>query len=404
MINSNMSNMLKTKRIKNSPGIPGKSAIREVEDYMRDLVSRGVLKEGQQIVSEWELSRQFGISRSSVHQALEILTLEKVLYRIPGKGTFVSSRSSNSNGLKGRKVAFILPDKHLIDVGGGIYWFNSRDLFSGVVEEAGIYGADAHLYTCKPDFSPTEAEEWLQLHIHNNSFAGLIFENFSGYEALIEKSFQRNIPVALWNFRLEPYDTVTVDYRPAMYEAVNFLLKSGRNRIIFLGRTDNNHGGSTDKFDAYCKAIKDMGMPLREELVITIENHPHFGFKAVSRAVRSKLKFDAVVAVNDITAVDAVYALKENGIKIPEDVAVTGSDDMPGMNGFEPPLATLRVPRVQVGRHLLQLIRNRIMEPGTPPVLITLKAQFINRVSAGTKDALERCGEEAPGVETAIGM
>lgn len=356
-----------------------KTVAEEVESHIRELLSRS-LSQGEQIPSERELAQKLGVSRSSVHRALDMLTREKKLYRIPGKGTFISD-VKNKGGIEGGKIALVLPDEHLVEVGSYMYWFNIRDLFAGIMEEATIYGAETHICVCKANLSQEEGAVWLRNHFYNNNFKGFIFGIVSGYEQLIETAFEENIPVVAWDFQVKPYDTVTIDYKPAMYEAVSFLLRSGRKRIMYLG--GRARWDVENKFDSYCRAIKDFGLAVAKELVIDFERYPHFGFSAVSKAIRSGLKFDAIVSTNDITAVDAIYALKENGIRIPEDVAVIGSDDMPGMDRFNPPLATLRVPRVQVGRHLFQVIKNRILEPGTSTVRVVLNAQFILRDSAG---------------------
>jgi LacI family transcriptional regulator len=106
------------------------------------------------------------------------------------------------------------------------------------------------------------------------------------------------------------------------------------------------------------------------------------GYEAIS-ALPARLDFTAVVAANDQMALGALLALRERGVRVPEDVSITGVDDIPDAAYFSPPLTTLRVDFVAQGRraveHLLARIAQR--EPADDEALIS---QLVVRRSTGT--------------------
>ncbi len=363
------------------------SAAAKAENFIRKLISEKLSNGEENLPSEWELAGKLGISRSSVHQALEVLVREKLLYKIPGKGTFISHLQGGGRMMEGKKIGVILPNVHIFEQGAEAFWFNFHDIFEGIAAEADVYGSQAQICVCRPDMSEGQTLDWLHSNFIKNSFDAMAVINCSGYERLIAEASKANIPAAGWHLESALHDRVFVDYFPAMHEAVTCLLNSGRERIVFLGRT-STHCGAGDKTRGYLKALEDFGLVPDEEMIVNIDDYAGYTFSAVSSIIRSGREIEAVVASNDIMAMDAICALRENGISVPDEVAVTGSDDMPGVEEFSPPLATLKVPRFQVGGLLFQLVKNRIMEPGTEPTVLTVGAQFILRGSAG-KEVME---------------
>ncbi|MFC4630940.1 LacI family DNA-binding transcriptional regulator [Promicromonospora alba] len=105
------------------------------------------------------------------------------------------------------------------------------------------------------------------------------------------------------------------------------------------------------------------------------------GYEAIS-ALPARLDFTAVVVANDQMALGALLALRERGVRVPEDVSITGVDDIPDAAYFSPPLTTLRVDFVAQGRraveHLLARIAQR--EPADDEALIS---QLVVRRSTG---------------------
>jgi len=359
-----------------------KTAIEKVNEYINKGIARGRLKEDQKIESEWSLAKRLGISRSSVHLAVARLASEGVVVSIPGKGTFLAGRNNAKKSLRGIRVGVVMPYPHYLERSENLYWFNAHDIFSGAQEEARSQGMEVIACTCMPGMKEGEIDYWLKSNTRDGNMRGLIFINPLGYGHLLQKCLEENIPVAGWHYEQEEYDVVTVGYYRAMYKAVSFLIERGRKRFFYLGYLPE--WGGKDKFAACRQALEDSKIPFDGKQVVNYSKHdPHLGYTGVTRIVKKDMEIDAVVANNDTLATDAMAALREAGIKVPDDVAVIGADDMPGMAELTVPLATLKVPRIEIGRTLFQLLRRRLLNTEAPISQVTLEAKFVNRTSAG---------------------
>ena len=358
------------------------TAIEKVSHYINEGISNGKFRENQKIESEWNLAKRLEISRSSVHLALARLATEGMVVSVPGKGTFLAQRNNAKNILRGTKIGIVMPNPHFAERSENIYWFNAHDIFLGAQEEARSQGMEVIACTCMPGMKAGEIDSWLKNNIRDGNMKGLIFVNPLGYGHLLQRCLQESIPVAGWDYKPGEYDVVRAGYYRAMYEAVSFLLKSGRRRLLYLGYLAE--WGGKEKFTAYRQALEAFNVPFNDKLIIEYsKDDPHLGYTRVTRFVKNGITFDAVVANNDILATDAMAALGEAGLKVPEEIAVTGADDMPGVAELTIPLATLRVPRIEVGRTLFQLLRRRFLNTEAPISQVTLEAKFVNRTSAG---------------------
>jgi LacI family transcriptional regulator len=92
------------------------------------------------------------------------------------------------------------------------------------------------------------------------------------------------------------------------------------------------------------------------------------------------------VAANDQTALGAMLALRERGLRVPEDVSVTGVDDIPEAAYFSPPLTTLRVDFASQGRSAVQELLSRI-DQVPPPSVPSLRTELVIRASTAAPKA-----------------
>lgn len=117
------------------------------------------------------------------------------------------------------------------------------------------------------------------------------------------------------------------------------------------------------RLEGYKKALKEYGIPFREELIIETDIDIESGYQAMREAIEKGLEFDAVFCYNDLLAFGAMKALKERGYRIPEDVAVVGYDDIVYSSFVCPSLTTVRIKKFEMGyeafRMLLQRLKGR---------------------------------------------
>ena len=127
-----------------------------------------------------------------------------------------------------------------------------------------------------------------------------------------------------------PADHVTMQNVAASRAATELMIAHGYRRILAFGAHEQEVIGSAGlRLEGYRQALAAAGMPYDEQLIVNVGNwHRSDGAEAMRSALASGLQFDAVVAFNDSIALGAVRVLQENGIRVPEDVAVIGFDDI----------------------------------------------------------------------------
>ncbi len=192
----------------------------------------------------------------------------------------------------------------------------------------------------------------------------------------------QGVPLVLVDNHLEKVDSVFTDNTGGACDAVTHLIHLGHRKIGFICEWFGDLSFA-ERFEGYKLALQKHGLPYDEDL--TAEGLPRqegSGYVAMRKLLERKLP-SAVFAANDMTAAEAIRAIKEKGLRIPEDIAVVGFDDGSLAPHTEPSLTTIRVFREKMGiiaaRRLLELIE----DPGQPPVQIKLSTQLIIRGSCG---------------------
>src|SRR5579864_8174943 len=125
-------------------------------------------------------------------------------------------------------------------------------------------------------------------------------------------------------------------------------------------------------------------MRIRPELTVQIEgtdSTPAVGYPVAKQLLARKKPFTAVFAYNDISAIGAIWALRETGLRVPQDVSVVGFDDIPGAAFANPGLTTVRQPLLRMGEIAAQTLVDQIEERAECVQEIAIEPQFVVRDS-----------------------
>jgi signal transduction histidine kinase/DNA-binding LacI/PurR family transcriptional regulator/CheY-like chemotaxis protein len=189
--------------------------------------------------------------------------------------------------------------------------------------------------------------------------------------------------------------SVVKDDLGGMKQAVNHLIEvHHRRRIIFI-QGPAVADGPQDRFRGYRDALAEHGLPFDPNLVVPVPNSWLYqegliAFRAFleEHTLQPRFDFDAVVACNDDNAAAAITVLKEMGARIPDDIAVTGFDDLSPAGSLSPPLTTVRPSFKEMGRKAVELLAGMLPDtPGgrgeaaAPPVV--MPSQLVVRHSCG---------------------
>ena len=163
----------------------------------------------------------------------------------------------------------------------------------------------------------------------------------------------RKVPIAVWGAQIpqQLYVTVGSDNVEGGRLACAHLVQSGRRRIAFFG--DTQLPEVAHRFQGYCRALKEAGIPFDEELVLPASFTEEGGRWAVDTLLNRKIVFDAVFACSDLLAMTAINLFRQAGLLVPSDVAVVGYDDIALARYFHPPLSTVQQPIAAAGEALV---------------------------------------------------
>ncbi len=208
---------------------------------------------------------------------------------------------------------------------------------------------------------------------------GAIIFSMHGADPLPERLSRAGVPVVC-NGRLltqsqVPY--VDVDNEDAARVAVRHLLDTGRRRVATIAGPQDMSAG-IDRLKGYRSAMQDAS---RRSIVAVGDFTRQSGALAMSQLLADDPQLDAVFAASDAMADGALRALRQNGRRVPDDVAVVGFDDMEFARDTEPPLTTVRQPITDIGRTVARQVLRMAAGEEIEPVLL-LPTELIKRESA----------------------
>jgi LacI family transcriptional regulator len=167
------------------------------------------------------------------------------------------------------------------------------------------------------------------------------------------------------------------------YEATRYLIQLNHTRIAFIKGT-LAVGSAVDRLRGFRAAMSDCDIPVREELIIGGDFLPLPTYESTKRLLQSVNPLPtAIFASNDLSAFGAMDAIRECGLRIPDDISIIGFDDIPQASIVYPKLTTVRQPLEQMGQVAVKLLLDRIEYQTLPPQRVTLETQLIIRDSCG---------------------
>lgn len=159
------------------------------------------------------------------------------------------------------------------------------------------------------------------------------------------------------------------------------LLSLGRSRIAFLGDASSHYPEFFERYRGCDAVLTAAGTPMDPALQVDAESSEEAGHAAAVELLRRKRRFDAIFAGSDLIAIGAMRALGEHGLRVPEDVAVVGFDDIPAARFANPPLTTVSQDTTRAGALLVETLMKLVREE--PAEGITLPATLVVRRSCG---------------------
>jgi signal transduction histidine kinase/DNA-binding LacI/PurR family transcriptional regulator/AraC-like DNA-binding protein len=178
--------------------------------------------------------------------------------------------------------------------------------------------------------------------------------------------------------------TIAVNNTDGILEAMRHLVAHGHQQIAFIAGTQTDlQGDSGERLRAYQYGCELYALNTDPRLVAYGRHVYDGGMRAMRQIMNAGVRFTAVLASNDESALGAMQALTEAGLRIPHDVAVIGFDNRPEGMVHQPGLTSIAVPLFSIGYHAVELLLQRIEGKRDLPDLVKIDTRLVVRDSCG---------------------
>ena len=175
-------------------------------------------------------------------------------------------------------------------------------------------------------------------------------------------------------------DEVICDARQGTGQAFDHLYGLGHRKIAFIGPCGHDEIENEFRYDGYLEALSRHGMEVDGKLVVDSYLSSGDGYRKAAQLFAAS-RPSAVICANDNVAVGVLKWLTDNGIGVPDEVSLVGFDNIEASAFLNVPLTTMDVPRKELGRLALLLVRERMESGRDYPVQLTLPFRLIERQS-----------------------
>jgi LacI family transcriptional regulator len=175
---------------------------------------------------------------------------------------------------------------------------------------------------------------------------------------------------------------VDIDATAGAELAVSHLIERGHRCIGMITNAPLDYTSAQQRCDGYVKALQKAELPISKALIEEGNYTPASGFEAIRALLQVDSRPTAVFVASDVVAIGAILAIKEAGLRIPQDMAVVGFDDIPLAEFYDPPLTTIHLPAFGLGwaggERLIRIIQGE----GLNDASLLLESKLITRQSS----------------------
>ena len=221
----------------------------------------------------------------------------------------------------------------------------------------------------------------------NKRIDGLILSDPRVDDDALYDLLNDNFPVVLLG-RLPGVNVswVEFDNRGGARAAVEHLLSQGHRRIGFIGYAPRFFTGVTERLNGYIDALSTAGIAYDEQLVRYGDNHDAgTGFASTTSLLETAKPPTAIFVSSDVLAFATLAAVRQRGLRIPDDIAVVGFDDNPLSQFADPPLTSVYLPFEEMGRQAGKVILDLLLRPDEPKREILLEGHLVVRTSSSKR-------------------
>lgn len=192
-----------------------------------------------------------------------------------------------------------------------------------------------------------------------------------------------NVPFVIIGRHFEDLevDEIFSDEEKGGYIATKYLLEIGKKRPIMINGALFKSPARM-RYEGFKLALEEKNIPVKKENIFISDIDIEGGYKTIKSVLRKKINFDSIFCYNDLVAIGVMKGLKEAGLKIPEDVAVVGYDDIYFSSFVCPALTTVKIKKFDLGYEGFKMLLEKIKGRRKKVKRKILEVELVKRESA----------------------
>jgi DNA-binding LacI/PurR family transcriptional regulator len=254
------------------------------------------------------------------------------------------------------------------------------DIFRALEAEA--HGHGYEIVVANTDYSPEQLVRSVRLMI-GRRVAGLAAIVSEMDPDLIRELGEARIPAVFYDVGAarRNISNIRVNYRRGIERIVEYLHELGHTRLAFVGH-HSTLGPTSERERAFVETVSRYA-PTAEWRTVADQDGLEGGRQAARELIESGFRPTAIICVNDFMAVGVLRELRDHGLRIPEDVSVTGFDNIRLSEFCHPALTTVHIPRDRIGRLAFETLVPESAKGKPPGREVLIDPEFVLRESTG---------------------
>jgi LacI family transcriptional regulator len=246
-----------------------------------------------------------------------------------------------------------------------------------------LFENELELLVANTDFHPSRTQRSIHRMLLRR-VDGVAFLCSEREAATLESLVQNRIPVVTTDHHRTAVgiSDIVINFRDGMSQIIGHLRELGHRNIGFIGGNDGL-ATSRDRRESFLNAVVKFGMSSRDSWIVAGDYRISGGTAGMEAILNQEEVPTAVVTANDLTAIGALRKAHERGVRIPEDISITGCDDIEVSDVVYPPLTTLRISRRQYAQLLFDALKIGADELSEMGKVLPLPMKIVIRQSTG---------------------
>lgn len=363
-------------------------------DILAMIRSRG-MQPNDPLPSEGSIADMYHVSRMTGKLALKSLEDDGIIYRIPRRGSFLTERyweklpktsepePTRDVPTRQLSIALVVPE----------FDFYVGDIIHSIQHAAEARSVRLVLHMSEGD--PVEEARVLSELSRLPYINGIILYPLSRSDVNGEllKMKLGNYPIVLVDRTFDGLvlDSVVHDHFGGAYSITSYLIDRGHRNIGFVSQPLGTSRTRELRYQGYIHALMEHGAPVLKDQIQHIQSDIHTihgshvldspAHEPLCDFLRANRQLTAVVCDEDYALLEVYYAARAVGLRVPDDLSVTGFTDNRALRFAPLRFSTVRQPVAELGEKAVDLLLQRVANPNRKPVKLTIETEVVNRES-----------------------